>query len=124
MMWWNGEPLPTPSPGISFEERIVEGTNSGQTLGGSYSKKIIARKEDVRVTWEGLTAEESAVIGKLAKLINVKSIVTLVLTGVFSYLAITGKIAVDNFTDMFQIIMIFYFGTQSGKAEASASKSE
>lgn len=54
MMWWNGEPLPTPSPGISFEERIVEGTNSGQTLGGSYSKKIIARKEDVRVTWEGL----------------------------------------------------------------------
>lgn len=50
MMWWNGEPLPTPSPGISFEERIVEGTNSGQTLGGSYSKKIIARKEDVRVT--------------------------------------------------------------------------
>ena len=32
MMWWNGEPLPIPSPGISFEERIVEGTNSGQTL--------------------------------------------------------------------------------------------
>ena len=58
-------------------------------------------------------------LNKLTKLINVKSIVTLVLTGVFSYLAITGKI-----TDMFQIIMIFYFGTQSGKAEASASKSE
>ena len=63
-------------------------------------------------------------LNKLAKLINVKSIVTLVLTGVFSYFAITGKIAVDNFTDMFQIIMIFYIGTQSGKAEASASKSE
>ena len=63
-------------------------------------------------------------LNKLAKLINVKSIVTLVLTGVFSYLAITGKIAVDNFTDMFQIIMFFYFGPQSGKAEASASKSE
>ena len=46
---------------------------------------------------------------------------TLVLTGVFSYLAITGKIVVDNFTDMFQIIMIFYFGTQSGKAEISTS---
>ena len=62
-------------------------------------------------------------LNKLAKLINVKSIVTLVLTGVFSYLAITGKIAVDNFTDMFNIIIIFYFGTQSVKAEASASKS-
>lgn len=65
MMWWNGEPLPIPSPGISCEERIVEGTNSGQTLGGSYSKKIIARKEDVRATWEELSAEECAVIGKI-----------------------------------------------------------
>lgn len=63
-------------------------------------------------------------LNKLSKLINVKSIVTLVLTGVFSYLAVSGKIAVDNFTDMFQIIMIFYFGTQSGKAEAAGSKNE
>lgn len=61
---------------------------------------------------------------KLAKLINVKSIVTLVLTGVFAFLAIDGRIEVDNFVDMFQIILIFYFGTQSGKAEASASKSD
>lgn len=59
---------------------------------------------------------------KLAKLINVKSIVTLVLTGVFAFLAVDGRIEVDNFVDMFQIILIFYFGTQSGKAEASASK--
>ncbi|MCI5667772.1 MAG: hypothetical protein MR291_03270 [Oscillospiraceae bacterium] len=61
---------------------------------------------------------------KLAKLINVKSIVTLVLTGVFAFLAIDGRIDIDNFVDMFQIILIFYFGTQSGKAEASASKSD
>lgn len=63
-------------------------------------------------------------LNKLSKLINVKSIVTLVLTAVFSFLAVTGKIAVDNFTDMFQIIMIFYFGTQSGKAEFSNSRSD
>ena len=63
-------------------------------------------------------------LNKLSKLINVKSIVTLVLTAVFSFLAVTGKIAVDNFTDMFQIVMIFYFGTQSGKAEISNSKSD
>ena len=61
---------------------------------------------------------------KLAKLINVKSIVTLVLTGVFAFLAIDGRIEIDNFVDMFQIILIFYFGTQSGKAEASSSKSD
>lgn len=45
----------------------------------------------------------------------IKSIISLVLTGVFAYLAITGRIASDNFVDMFQIIMIFFFGTQSGK---------
>lgn len=67
MMWWNGEPLPIPSPGIGYEYRIVEGTNSGQTLGGTYSKKIIARKEDVLVNWENLSAEECAVIGKINK---------------------------------------------------------
>lgn len=65
MMWWNGEPLPIPSQGIDYEYRIIEGTNSGQTLGGYYSKKIIARKEDVRATWEELSAEECAVIGKI-----------------------------------------------------------
>lgn len=64
-MWWNGEPLPVPSPGIGCEYRIVEGTNSGQTLGGTYSKKIIARKVDLQVNWENLSAEESAVIGKI-----------------------------------------------------------
>ena len=53
-----------------------------------------------------------------------KSIVTLVLTGVFAYMSASGKVAVDNFVDMFQIILIFYFGTQSGKAEANASKSD
>lgn len=35
-------------------------------------------------------------LNKLAKLINVKSIVTLVLTGVFSYLAITGQITLTS----------------------------
>ena len=63
-------------------------------------------------------------INKLSKLINVKSIVTLVLTGVFAFLAVDGRIEVDNFVDMFQIILIFYFGTQSGRAEAVGSKSE
>ena len=63
-------------------------------------------------------------LNKLSKLINVKSIVTLVLTGVFAYMSASGKVAVENFVDMFQIILIFYFGTQSGKVEANAAKSD
>lgn len=65
MIWWNGEPLPVPSSPIQCEKRIVEGTNSGQTLGGSYSKKVIARKEDVRLTWVDLSAEDCVTIAKI-----------------------------------------------------------
>lgn len=55
---------------------------------------------------------------KLAKLIDVKSIVTLVLTGVFSYLSITGVIGAEQFLSIFTVIISFYFGTQYGKREA------
>ena len=52
---------------------------------------------------------------KLAKLINVKSIVTLILTGVFSYLAISKDITGEQFLMIFTTIIAFYFGTQSEK---------
>jgi len=52
---------------------------------------------------------------KLAKLINVKSIVTLVLTGVFAYLAIVQLITPDNYMTIFTVIIAFYFGTQAEK---------
>ena len=55
---------------------------------------------------------------KLAKLIDVKSIVTLVLTGVFSYLSIIGLISGEQFLTIFTVIISFYFGTQVGKKEA------
>ena len=52
---------------------------------------------------------------KLAKLIDVKSIVTLVLTGVFAYLAIVGAITAENYMTIFTVIIAFYFGTQTAK---------
>lgn len=54
-------------------------------------------------------------------LLTVKSLVTLVLTGVFAGLSITGKISGDDFMGLFQIIIVFYFGTQyqKGKTESS-----
>lgn len=52
---------------------------------------------------------------KLKKLIDVKSIVTLVLTCVFSYLAIDGKIEVQQVMIIYTTIIAFYFGTQSNK---------
>ena len=52
---------------------------------------------------------------KLAKLINVKSIVTIVLTAVFSFLAIRGDIKGEQFLMIFTTIIAFYFGTQTEK---------
>ena len=56
---------------------------------------------------------------KFAKLIDVKSIVTLVLTGVFAYLAIVGAITADNYMTIFTVIIAFYFGTQTAKQSST-----
>ena len=59
---------------------------------------------------------------KLAKLIDVKSIMTLLLTLVFCYLAITGKITSEQFVTIFTVIIGFYFGVQSTKKSESTLK--
>lgn len=52
---------------------------------------------------------------KLAKLINVKSIITILLAIVFSYLSICGDIHPDQFMTIFTVIISFYFGSQTEK---------
>ncbi|MCI2057106.1 MAG: hypothetical protein LKJ86_08175 [Oscillibacter sp.] len=54
---------------------------------------------------------------KIAKLINVKSIVTIVLTAVFAYLAIVGRISGQEFLTVFTVVIGFYFGTQKQKSD-------
>ncbi|MGN8897925.1 hypothetical protein [Flavonifractor sp. HCP28S3_F3] len=54
-------------------------------------------------------------LDRLAKLIDVKSIVTIILTGVFSLLAVTGRVQADQFLTVFTVIIAFYFGTQAQK---------
>lgn len=49
---------------------------------------------------------------KLAKLINVKSIVTILLTILFCTLAILGRISQEVIT-IYTVVISFYFGTQS-----------
>lgn len=56
---------------------------------------------------------------KIAKLINVKSIVTLILTFVFSYLAVIGTIDGREFIGIFTTIIAFYFGTQYEKNDTN-----
>lgn len=49
------------------------------------------------------------------RLVSVKSIVTVALTAVFAYLAITGAVSGDQFLTVFTVIIGFYFGTQAEK---------
>ena len=52
---------------------------------------------------------------RIAKLLTVKSIVTIVLTLVFAYLCIVGTITGADFLTVFTVVIAFYFGTQSEK---------
>lgn len=58
---------------------------------------------------------------KLAKLVNVKSIVTLILCCVFAYLSIIGQILPDQFLTIFTIVIGFYFGVQHEKKEGNSN---
>lgn len=60
---------------------------------------------------------------RLANLISVKSIVTIVLTGVFAYMATVGKISQD-FMTIYTVIIAFYFGTQSQKIQDAVDTNE
>lgn len=58
---------------------------------------------------------------RLAKLLCVKSIVTILLTVVFCYLSIAGVITAELFMTVFTVVIAFYFGTQAAKNENSQS---
>lgn len=52
---------------------------------------------------------------KLAKLIDVKSIVTLTITAVFAVQTLKGNVSSDQFLTIFTTVIAFYFGTQYQK---------
>jgi len=54
---------------------------------------------------------------RLAKLIDVKSIVTIVLTAVFAFLAVNSKITGAEFLIVISTVYGFYFGTQKTKKD-------
>lgn len=64
---------------------------------------------EVRVSMKDLIAK------RLANLLSIKSIVTLVLTAVFAYMAITNQINQESVKTIYTTIIAFYFGTQAEK---------
>lgn len=58
---------------------------------------------------------------RIATLLSVKSLVTLVLTGVFAWMAVSNAISQD-FMTIYAVIIAFYFGTQSQKVQDAVEK--
>ena len=58
---------------------------------------------------------------KLANLMTVKSIVTIIMTVVFAYLSITDRIN-DAFMLVYTVVIGFYFGTQHEKKTTAAGE--
>ena len=56
-------------------------------------------------------------VNRIARLLTVKSLVTLTLTGVFSYLALVGTDVSETFKTVYIMIVGFYFGVQSTKGQ-------
>ena len=53
------------------------------------------------------------ILHRISNLLTVKSIVTVVLTAVFAYLAVSDRIGQD-FMTVYAVVIAFYFGTQTG----------
>lgn len=52
---------------------------------------------------------------RLANLLCVKSLVTIILTFVFAYMTIKGGVSAEQFLTVFTVVIAFYFGTQATK---------
>jgi hypothetical protein len=52
---------------------------------------------------------------RLANLLSIKSLVTLITAAVFAVLALRGDITGDQFLTIFTVVVSFYFGTQATK---------
>lgn len=60
---------------------------------------------------------------RLANLLTVKSLVTIILTVVFAVLVITGRLD-QSFMTIYTVIVSFYFGIQSVKTGGGGGSSE
>ncbi len=54
---------------------------------------------------------------RAAALLSVKSIVTIMLAGVFSYMTVCGSVTAEQFLTVFTVVIAFYFGTQTSRKD-------
>lgn len=78
------------------------------------------KQTDGMIAEELITVDEPSIMQlRLYKLLSVKSIMSVMMTGVFCYLAAAGQVTPDQFTTVFMGVVAFYFGTKNGKSEVA-----
>ena len=70
---------------------------------------------------KGGSKMKEIIVKRLGALLSVKSLVTLLLSGVFAYLAITGQTS-QEFMTVYTVVIAFYFGTQTQKISDAVEK--
>ncbi len=55
---------------------------------------------------------------RVSNLLSVKSMVTVILTGVFAFLSLRGQVS-QEFMSVYTVVVGFYFGTQARKEGAA-----
>jgi hypothetical protein len=55
------------------------------------------------------------ILARLAALLSIKSLVTVISTIAFAILALRGVLSGEQFLTIFSVIIAFYFGTQATK---------
>lgn len=59
------------------------------------------------------------IVKRIAKLIDVKSIISIATTFVFCYLALSKYLSAEVFISVYSIIIGFYFGVQYAKSKVN-----
>ncbi|MCT8976285.1 hypothetical protein N4T77_06715 [Clostridium sp. CX1] len=58
----------------------------------------------------------------MKELLQIKKIIALLLTIVFCYLAIVGKVTAEQYLTVFSLVIAFYFGQSTARQAVKESK--
>lgn len=108
--------LPTEIPEEPETPEIPEdGEEEEQPMEDTAENNTVINKEE---EWTDPEPQTSMITARIASLLSVKSILTLALTFIFGYLVVNQIAIPDFFTDIYKIVILFFFGYQTGKTSA------
>lgn len=108
-------PVPVPP-----QEAHTEAPQDEEKTGGEEPMEETRPQESPQIVpvegWQDPEPETNIIVERIAALMSVKSLLTLSLTGFFGFLIINQIAVPEYFQEVYKIVILFFFGYQSGKA--------